>query len=409
MDEIARMLERELDGLQPRPIPLAQLDLLRKRRQRARRVGAALTALVVAIAAIGTAIYMLRGMTGTIPAGPPALSSILQFPTHSRSVVVLDDAVFIGGTESRHLQHLDLDGQNAWTLPEARAVTASDNMVYAVGTEMPAQIGTLAAYQPDGTRLWRVTYGVDGNETVANAVAVEGDAIYVVGRTDVSIGGQQYPGDLTDAFLARFDLSGTLIWAREIGWPSAIEGVNVDAEAVAVTSDGVVMAWDAVGATSGTPSFVKSFTPDGDSVSEFDPGINVTSLATNPLGGYYVAGTSRSSVVLSSRSATGQEIWSHEVPSDGFFSLPNGPGVVADESGAYFAGSTTQPDAFMIGYSHDGRELWQTSFGTSQPDWPFGITISGRNIYIVGITDGTFPGQERQGDESGFVGRLELG
>ena len=75
----------------------------------------------------------------------------------------------------------------------------------------------------------------------------------------------------------------------------------------------------------------------------------------------------------------------------------------------YVAGSTsgTFPgqanagfaDAFVRKYDANGNELWTRQFGTSSYDIAFGISVDASGVYVVGETNGTFPGQTSAGDD----------
>jgi hypothetical protein len=47
--------------------------------------------------------------------------------------------------------------------------------------------------------------------------------------------------------------------------------------------------------------------------------------------------------------------------------------------------------------------LWLEQFGTNGRDYPNGISVVSSGVYVVGNTDGTFPGQTSSGDLDGFI------
>ncbi|MBU2009690.1 MAG: SBBP repeat-containing protein [Chloroflexi bacterium] len=61
-------------------------------------------------------------------------------------------------------------------------------------------------------------------------------------------------------------------------------------------------------------------------------------------------------------------------------------------------------DAFVRKLSPSGAELWTRQFGSSEPDWAFGVTTDGSgNIIVAGGADATLPGQTSAGLEDAFL------
>ncbi|ELR97110.1 hypothetical protein [Gloeocapsa sp. PCC 73106] len=75
--------------------------------------------------------------------------------------------------------------------------------------------GFLAKYDTLGNRQWLKKVGAAGDDEITNLVVGEDDHIYVTGFTDGDFGGARI-GDL-DAFAAKYDPQGNLIWVRKFG------------------------------------------------------------------------------------------------------------------------------------------------------------------------------------------------
>ena len=74
----------------------------------------------------------------------------------------------------------------------------------------------LIKYDSSGSKLWTRLLGTAGSDS-AWAVAVDGSGnIYISGFTDGNLGGETNSGG-TDAFLAKYNSSGTLQWTRLLG------------------------------------------------------------------------------------------------------------------------------------------------------------------------------------------------
>ena len=61
-------------------------------------------------------------------------------------------------------------------------------------------------------------------------------------------------------------------------------------------------------------------------------------------------------------------------------------------------------DAFLRRYDPAGREVWTRQFGSYERDLPKGVALDdGGNIYVVGQTFGTLPGQTSAGGWDAFI------
>jgi hypothetical protein len=61
-------------------------------------------------------------------------------------------------------------------------------------------------------------------------------------------------------------------------------------------------------------------------------------------------------------------------------------------------------DAFLRRYDPTGREVWTRQFGSDERDLPKGVALDdGGNIYVVGQTFGTLPGQTSAGGWDAFI------
>lgn len=75
----------------------------------------------------------------------------------------------------------------------------------------------LARYDPAGTLLWSRQIGTTADDYGRSAV-VDGDGnIYIGGSTAGSLLGGTFNGGLGDAFVAKYDATGTLLWSRQLG------------------------------------------------------------------------------------------------------------------------------------------------------------------------------------------------
>ena len=65
-------------------------------------------------------------------------------------------------------------------------------------------------------------------------------------------------------------------------------------------------------------------------------------------------------------------------------------------------------DGFLSARGLDGGELWTTQFGTDASDRAWSLATDGTGLYVTGVTDGVFPGQTSAGGSDAFVAKFGL-
>jgi hypothetical protein len=233
-------------------------------------------------------------------------------------------------------------------------------------------------YDPGGSALWTSQFGGPGVDQ-ALALATDGTGVYVAGFTDGTLPGRRSNGG-RDAFVARLGPDGTPIWTNQFGTAGDDEvfGIALDADGLVVagSTDGVFT--DEVGA-GGVDTFLRRFTREG------------------------VRG------------------WTVQLGTPG---SDRPTGIVADGSGVYVAGITDgafpgqenagSSDVYLVKHDRHGAPLWSRQYGspgTEQPPGsgpqallsPSGLAVNGQGVFVVGTTDGTFPGQTNRGATDGFL------
>jgi len=150
----------------------------------------------------------------------------------------LPGQVGLGGDDA-FLRKYDASGNVVWTTEfgtssedfgYAVALDASGNIYVGGATHgsLPGQTASgcginafLRKYDPSANQLWTHEFGtcnsVIGQGTELRSVSVDpAGFVYVAGRTDEALPGQTYLGRL-DAFLRKYDASGTVVWTRQFG------------------------------------------------------------------------------------------------------------------------------------------------------------------------------------------------
>ncbi|WP_426754712.1 SBBP repeat-containing protein [Myxococcus sp. Y35] len=194
----------------------------------------------------------------------------------------------------------------------------------------------------------------------ANAVAVSGSSVYVVGQTSSQLGADPQAGG-QDAFVARYDTAGNLQWVRQLGTAQLDR-----ATAAATDADGNVYV---AGTTFGSLDF---YTNAG--------GID-----------YFIA----------KYDAAGNRLWLRQngTQMDDF---ATGLAIGVEDT-LYFAGYTggsftsggnpNNYDIVVALYDTAGNPYWLQQYGTATSDMARGIAVTpAHEVYVVGNTYGSLDG-----------------
>lgn len=327
-------------------------------------------------------------------------------------------------------------------LDEAKAVAVDDaGDTYVVGETFgtlpgQTQAGTLDAfvrkYDPAGREIWTRQFGT-WERDIAWAIAIDPPGYaYVVGQTEGALPGQHSAGGY-DAFVRKYDLSGTEVWTRQFGGGGAdiASGVALDAAGnvyvVGTTSstlpgqvqagsyDAFVRRYDAAGQVAWTRQFGG---PGGDNARDVD---------VDPTGRLLVVGSTESALpgqvsvggydaFVSTIDAAGNEVWTRQFGSqaDDF-----GVAIAADPRGQISVVGSTEnansgqtsaggTDAFLRRFDVAGAALWTDQFGTGVADEAWDVTVDADgNAYVAGTTERVFPGQQAAGRTDAFVRKYD--
>ncbi|MDH7514303.1 MAG: SBBP repeat-containing protein [Bacteroidota bacterium] len=245
--------------------------------------------------------------------------------------------------------------------------TYSTNLPVTAGAVQSINAGSLDAFvvkfNSSGTRLWATYYGGTGNDA-ATSVAVAGNGnIIVAGETNstsfpTTAGAfQEQNGGMYDGFLLCFDALGSLQWATYLGG-----GADDNAYAVATDRSGNILV------------------------------TGVTTSANFPVtpGAYQTVIAGVGDAFVAKFSGTGTQIWTTYY---GGMMGDVARAVGCDSSGnVYFAGNTNstnfpvsvgclqntqagQGDAFLVKLASDGTRLWATYYGGSAFDIAHGLAV----------------------------------
>ncbi|GEM_PF-2148178 len=198
--------------------------------------------------------------------------------------------------------------------------------------------------------------------------------IFVAGYTDGSLPEQASSGG-KDAFIRKYDPSGSEAWTRQFGTSG-----NDEARSMARDNLGNI----------------------------FVVGITFGNLSGQVSSGSYDA-------FIKKYDSTGNEVWTRQFGNSG----TEARSVVADSSNyIYITGNTSgilsgqskygYNDFFIRKYDSAGNEIWTRQLGSPKNNYGTSITVDGLgNIYVVGYTNGSMPGQNNLGDSDAFLTKYD--
>ncbi|MBI4332772.1 MAG: SBBP repeat-containing protein [Chloroflexi bacterium] len=299
----------------------------------------------------------------------------------------------------------------------------------------PQDISPTPPTGPGPAIAWIREFGTDNTDGALAVAAFGPGSVYVAGYAYGAFPGETALGG-RDAFLAKLDGSGNVLWARQFG-------ASQEDYATAVAVDGpgnVYVAGDRDGyyvqgpqsLIGGFNGFICKYDSSGNQLwartfssgnTQYTYGVAVDSYGNVYAAGYTYgvfegqipSGGSQDAFVVSYDSV-GNMRWARQFGTGRFDAAS---GIAADGAGnVYVTGSTggTYPgqvpaggnDAYIRKYDSAGYAQWTKQFGTSLPDYAQGIAVDGSgNIYVTGDTYGAFPGQAHLGLQDAFVARFD--
>jgi hypothetical protein len=181
------------------------------------------------------------------------------------------------------------------------------------------------------------------------------------------------PSGPADAFISKLDASGNLIWAKNIGGPTA-----------STTAYGIAV--DATGNTYITGVF--NYTVD------FDPGIGTYTLTTS---------SAANNTFILKLDASGNFVWAKNVTANSGVAIAvdassnvaitgifNGSQDFDPGVGTYSLTSNGNYDAFVLKLNSAGNFVWAKGLGGASLDQAFGLAVdASSNVYTIGAFQGT--------------------
>jgi hypothetical protein len=249
-------------------------------------------------------------------------------------------------------------------------------------------------------QLWIHQFGSYTSD-VTSAVASDGSGgVYVSGFTSGSLGGPN--AGAKDAYLARYDSAGSMLWIRQLG-------ASADDAATASAPDGAggVYTSGTIGSSlslarydnAGNQLWILQFGSTGgsDRVTAADPdgagGVYLSGWTTGSFGGPF---NSCTDAWLARYDSAGNQLWIRQF---GLGSCDYAFAAVGDgAAGVYVSGSTFSysgpyadpPDGWLARYDTAGTQLWIRQLATSGYDSADAVVTDGAGgVYLSGNTLGS--------------------
>ncbi len=290
------------------------------------------------------------------------------------------------------------------------------------GTNAGGNDAFLTKFDSLGNELWTQQIGTSSHDR-SHSVAVDGFGnAYISGETGGVLGSSS--AGSTDAFLRKYDSSGTELWTQQIG-------TSADDYSFSVAVDGSGNAYisgftrgDLGGTNAGNlDAFLTKFDSSGNELwsqqigtSSYDQSYSV---AVDGSGNAYISGETdgvlgsssagSSDAFLTKFDSSGNELWTQQI---GTAHGDVSHSVAVDGSGNVFISGETylgdlggtnagESDAFLVKYDSSGDLLWSQQIGTSSDDVSYSVAVDGSgNAYISGYTEGDLGGTNASGQDA---------
>lgn len=242
------------------------------------------------------------------------------------------------------------------------------------GPNLGSSDAYLLKYDGTGSLLFSVQIGTSTADSGWHVAVDSSCKAFVVGRTMGDLGGMHIGGTY-DGFISKYSSSGDLLWSRQIGTTS-----NDEAYSVAVDAGGNAF---------------------------------VTGYTSGSLGGIN-PNAPWDEAVLIKYSPLGDVVWSRQI---GTTDHEQGFGVATDSCGNAFIAGYTQgslaadnaggQDGFLAKYDGAGGLLWKRQIGTAAYDIVCSVaTDASGNAFIAGKTGGAFEGTD-YADYDAYVAKYD--
>ncbi|MBK9147303.1 MAG: T9SS type A sorting domain-containing protein [Flavobacteriales bacterium] len=235
----------------------------------------------------------------------------------------------------------------------------------------------LAKFNAAGVRLWATYYGGTGHDRGLHCEVDAVGNVYLCGQTSstsaMASGGHQdaYGGGMDDAFLAKFNPTGTRLWGTYYGGNAGDAGYSCTVDA-----SGSVFLSGSTGSTSSIASSGHQNTLGG----SYDAFLVKFTGSGSRIWGTYYGGTG------------GDQAWQCAVGTDGDVCLAGSTSSTTNiANGGHqniYGGGTS--DAFIAKFNTSGTRIWGSYYGGSDEDFAYSCAVDAAgSSYLTGFTSST--------------------
>jgi hypothetical protein len=330
-------------------------------------------------------------------------------------------------------------GGTDWDYGDYLAIDQSDNVIVAGQTynSLPGQTlqGTtdvyVGKYDAQGTLLWLRQFGSAGYDCALDVTTDSLNNVIVSGYTGGTLPGKTPLGS-NDAFVRKYNSDGVEQWTQQFGSAEIDFAIGIATDSTnnivvvgytrgALDGQSSAGSWDAFIRkynSTGTVVWTRQFGTAGDD--------EAFAVAIDIVGGIYVVGITDGALpsqtiagsfdaFVRKYSSDGTELWTHQ------FGTPfrdNAWHVNVDRSGNVFITGDTEgviagqaslggKDAFVRSYDTEGNLRWTRQFGSTGSDRGNGIALNAAgDVYVVGSAEGVLPGQVGFGERDAFLAKI---
>lgn len=291
----------------------------------------------------------------------------------------------------------------------------------------------LTKYDSAGNLQWTRLVGSAGNANGASLALDPNGGVVIAGATDANLSTSAIADGNNDSFVAKYDANGNQTWVKQIQTLSANQAASVS-----VDSSGNVYVGGQVTGTIGAgqtnqgngDAYIAKLDSKGNLVYEQQSGTSaadsVAATAVTSDGGLMVASTQNGHAILSKYAngdATQSPVWQVDLGD-----LQNGGaigGLAVSGGKIYVSGNTTNTalnangqaaianastggsDAFVFALTDSGSAVTPdhvSYVGTSANETGGGVTVGpDGTVYLTGSTKGTFAGQTRSAQNTSNI------
>ena len=255
-------------------------------------------------------------------------------------------------------------------------------------------------------------------------IATDSTGVYVTGYTYGGLSGTSAGG--YDAFVRKYNTSGSVLWTQQFGTTTTDLGYGIatDSSGVYVTGatsgglsgtnaggqDAFVRKYNTSGSLQWTRQFGTTGTDYGSGIATDSTGVYLTGRTTGGLSGTNAGGND---AFVRKYHTSGSLQWTQQFGTTG---TDYGSAIATDSAGVYVTGRTDgglvgtnagSQDAFVRKFNTSGSVLWTQQLGTTGSEYGRGIATDSSGVYVTGDTSGGLGGSNA-GNYDAFVAKFNV-